>query len=52
MTNDCVSITKTLMVKGVKLKTERYEKYIKKANVSAKINNCHTKKFIYFPAEQ
>ena len=41
------------MVKGVKLKTERYKKYLhKKVKVSAKINNCHTKKFIYFPAEQ
>ena len=29
ITNDCVSITKTLVVKGVKLMTERYEKYVK-----------------------
>ena len=30
MTNDCVSVTKTLMI-GVKLMTERYKKYSKKS---------------------
>ena len=38
MTNDCVSITKTLMM-GVKLMAERYKKH------------SH-KEFIYFPAQQ
>ena len=40
-----LSITKTLVVKGVKLMTERYKKILK---VSAKINNCHTKKSYIF----
>ena len=29
ITNDCVSITKALVMKGVKLMTERYKKYMK-----------------------
>ena len=38
MTNDCVSITKTL-VKGVKLMTDRYNKILKqKVKVSGKTN--------------
>ena len=38
MTNDCVSVTKTLMM-GLKLMTERYKKRIltQKVKVSAKI---------------
>ena len=37
-------ITKTLVVKGVKLMTEKYKKILTyKVKVSAKINNCHTK---------
>ena len=41
MTNDCVSITKTLIM-GVKLMTWRYKKIpTKKVSVSAKISNCH-----------
>ena len=30
ITNDCVSIIKTLLVKGVNLMTERYKKYLHK----------------------
>ena len=43
MTNDCVSVTKTL-VKGVKLMTDRYKKKVK---VSAKINKCSKKSYIF-----
>ena len=44
-----LSITKTLVVKGVKLMTERYKKILtEKVKVSAKINNCHTKKSYIF----
>ena len=48
MTNDCVSITKTLMM-GVKVMTERYKKILaSKVKVSAKISNCHKKNSYIF----
>ena len=48
MTNDCVSITKTLMM-GVKVMTERYKKILaSKVKVSAKISNCYKKNSYIF----
>ena len=50
ITNDCVSITTTLVM-GVKLMTDKYKKiHTLKVTVSAKISKCH--KNIYFPAQQ
>ena len=52
MTNDCFSITKTL-VKGVKLMTDRYKKNtLIKGKVQCKDELVSQKKFIYFPAQQ
>ena len=49
MTNDCVSITKTLMM-GVKVMTERYKKILaQKLKVSAR--EMPQKEFIYFPPQ-
>ena len=49
MTNDCVSITKTLVMGGVKLMTDRYKKrFTQKVKVSAKINKCHKKNSYFF----
>ena len=50
MTNDCVSITKTL-VKGVKLMTDKYKNTHIKSEGHAKKNKCH-KKIVYFPGQQ
>ena len=48
MTNDCISITKTLVME-VKLMTDRYKKIITlKARVSTKINKCHKKNSYIF----
>ena len=48
ITDDCVSITKTLMM-GVKLMTGRYKKILtKEAKVIAKINKCHKKNSYIF----
>ena len=50
MTNDCVSVTKTL-VKRAKLMTDRYKKYIKsKRHWKDKL--VSQKKLIYFPAQE
>ena len=52
MTNDCVSITKTLMM-GVKLMTERYKKntYIKSKR-PCQCKEMSQKELLYFRAEQ
>ena len=48
LTNDCASITKTLMM-GVKLMTDRYKKILtRKVKVSAKISKCHKKNLHIF----
>ena len=48
MTNDCVSITETLVM-AVKLMTDRYKKIItEKVKVSAKKNKCHKKNSYIF----
>ena len=49
MTNDCISITKTLMM-GVKVMTKRYKKKIlaQKVKVSAKISKCYKKNSYIF----
>ena len=48
MTNDCVSVTKTLMME-VKLMTDRYNKTLtQKVKASAKINKCRKKNSYIF----
>ena len=48
MTNDCVSVTKTLMME-VKLMTDRYNKTLtSKVKASAKINKCRKKNSYIF----
>ena len=48
MTNDCVSITQTLVM-GVKLMTSRYKKILtQKVKVNAKISKCHKKNSYIF----
>ena len=48
MTNDCVSISKTLMME-VKLMTERYETILtQQVKVSAKTSKCHKKNSYIF----
>ena len=52
MTNDCVSITKTLMME-VKVMTERYKKNTRiKSKGQCKDKLVSQKEFIYFPAQQ
>ena len=47
MTNDCVAITKTLMV-GVKLMTKRYKKILtQKVKISAKISVSKKNSYIF-----
>ena len=47
MTNDCISVSKTLAM-GVKLMTDRYKRIHKKVKVSAKISKCHNKNSYIF----
>ena len=47
MTNDCVSITRTLMME-VKLMTCKHKKYSRKVKIDAKINKCHKKNSYIF----